>query len=197
MYKSRHRADYSGRRFGRWAVLGDRTINRTPGGGQSVMWLCRCDCGAEKKVDVGSLRNGTSTGCRDCSDKRNGLLKAIAHGFVEGQPRLSQTRWYRTLQGAKRRGREVTISRDEVVAIMVRQQCKCAVTGWPISLPTRTRGPLAAGGTASLDRIDNNQGYVPGNVRWTHWTINKMKGALSEAEFLRACRAVVEAAQSS
>ena len=56
--------DLHGQRFGRWTVLslGERIIPRG-----HRYWLCRCDCGTEREVKGGSLRNGSSASCRKCS----------------------------------------------------------------------------------------------------------------------------------
>lgn len=50
--------DLTGKKFGKWKVLRRKS-------GSS--WRCRCKCGALKDVSGGSLRSGTSTGCRKCS----------------------------------------------------------------------------------------------------------------------------------
>lgn len=188
MYKSRPHRDFCGQRFGLWTVLGDRKICRTPGGGHSATWLCRCQCGTTRQVHLSSLRNGSSTGCRKCSDKRNGLAKATASGFVDGVPRITNTYWYRIIQGARSRGRDITITKDFALDLFNEQGGRCALTGWVISLPTRARGS----GTASLDRRDNSLGYVPGNVQWTHWHANRMKGAFDQADFISVCAAVAQ-----
>jgi hypothetical protein len=52
--------DLTGQRFGRLTAI-RRT--REKSGGKNTMWLCRCDCGTEKLVAIGSLRNGLSTSC--------------------------------------------------------------------------------------------------------------------------------------
>ena len=186
MNKSRPHRDFSGQQFGLWAVVGERKICRTAGGGRAATWLCRCQCGATRHVNLGSLRNGSSTGCRNCSDKRNGLAKAVAHGFIEGVPRITDTYWYRITQGAKSRGRDFTITKKYALSLFKEQGARCALTGWRIDLPTRAR----ASGTASLDRRDNDLGYVPGNVQWTHWHANRMKGTFSQADFIAVCAAV-------
>jgi hypothetical protein len=46
--------DLIGKRFGRLTVL-----SRVPGN----KWLCRCECGTEKNIYGGSLRNGLSRSC--------------------------------------------------------------------------------------------------------------------------------------
>ena len=58
----RRAEDLSGRRVGRWLVL-ERAPNDERG---AARWLCRCDCGTERSVDGGRLRQGEtrSCGCR-------------------------------------------------------------------------------------------------------------------------------------
>ena len=45
---------------------------------------------------------------------------------------------------------------------------------------------------ASLDRIDNMQGYVKGNVIWVHKAINMMRNAFDIEYFKRMCRIVAD-----
>ena len=61
------KVDLTGKRFGKWTVLGD-IGKRTSSG--TVMWNCLCDCGEQKDVSGHSLRRGKSTSC-GCSKIRN------------------------------------------------------------------------------------------------------------------------------
>jgi len=45
---------------------------------------------------------------------------------------------------------------------------------------------------ASLDRIDNNKGYIEGNVQWVIKKINYMKNTLSEKNFINLCNKISE-----
>lgn len=47
--------------------------------------------------------------------------------------------------------------------------------------------------SASLDRIDSNQGYIEGNVRWVLKDINMIKGAYDNEYFVRLCNLVANA----
>ncbi len=53
-----HKIDLTGQRFSRWLV-----ICRVEG---RFLWLCRCDCGTERAVQGGQLRNGYSKSCGKC-----------------------------------------------------------------------------------------------------------------------------------
>lgn len=54
---SRKFQDLTGKRFGRWLILS--VAQRSP----YMRWLCRCDCGTEKTVPPGLLKNGDSKSC--------------------------------------------------------------------------------------------------------------------------------------
>ena len=52
-----------------------------------------------------------------------------------------------------------------------------------------TKGKLR--GNASLDRIDNNNGYIKNNVQWLHKDINRMKSNFNQDYFLTLCRKII------
>lgn len=51
--------DITGQRFGFWVAI--RRAERNKNG--QAQWLCRCECGRERKVTSNSLRSGNSTSC--------------------------------------------------------------------------------------------------------------------------------------
>lgn len=85
---------------------------------------------------------------------------------------------------ARRTGIEFTISEDDLTPLPK----VCPVFGFPIvygaKLADLERAP-------SLDRIDNNRGYVPGNVRVISFRANSLKRDASLQE-LRALTAYCE-----
>lgn len=137
----------TGQRFGKFLVTeeGPRKNGRTT-------WVCQCDCGAIRTVGVGPLRSGKSTSC-GCKNGTRGLgvkqnkrvdnpLYAVWHRmksrcFNPNEPRYDRYG-----------GRGITVSErwmefDNFVADM---------------------GERPEG--ASLDRINNDGNYEPGNCRW-------------------------------
>jgi hypothetical protein len=68
----RRRVDITGQRFG---LL---TAARVVGSGidKATMWLCSCDCGGERLVTAGKLRNGAVTQC-GCISKRAPKQKPV------------------------------------------------------------------------------------------------------------------------
>lgn len=89
--------------------------------------------------------------------------------------------WYRLIRGAEQRGLIFDVTKDYIFDLLKQQNYKCAYTGTNIYLPEKTRLDTY---TASLDRIDNNLGYVKGNLQWIHKDINRLKWKWSEKQFL-------------
>ena len=52
-----------GMKFGRLTVIKRMPKTLTSGGHQLIKYLCRCDCGNERVVDGGSLKDGTTQSC--------------------------------------------------------------------------------------------------------------------------------------
>ncbi len=144
--------DLSGQRF---AFLTAISPERE---GKYLKWLCRCDCGKEVRVRDWNLisRNTRSCGCQRAKGERNGNFRhgSSAHGI---------TKEYRTWKGIKTRclnqnvkcfhyygGRGITIAAEWI-------------DDFPAFLAHIGPAPSSA---HSVDRVDNNRGYEPGNVRW-------------------------------
>lgn len=74
--------DLVGKKFGRWTVIKRGEDRYDKRGYTIVTWDCICDCGAERNVIGGSLRDGTSKSCgclqrervNEAIGKRDGML---------------------------------------------------------------------------------------------------------------------------
>ena len=71
--------------------------------------------------------------------------------------------------------------------LFLKQEGKCYYTDYPITLNTRNRPK-----TASIDRIDNNKGYIEGNVVWCRKDINIMKMDKDIEDFYEICRLIAK-----
>lgn len=150
--------DLTGKRYGLWAVLGPVEIKRYVGS-TTVMWLCRCDCGNEVGVSAGSLRRGLSKSC-GCERNTQTSIRRTTHGHSSGGVKTPE---YQTWARIKTRctnenhsdypdygGRGLMVAAewvDDFEAFYAHIGPK----------PTSKH---------SIDRIDNERGYEPGNVRW-------------------------------
>jgi hypothetical protein len=68
------------------------------------------------------------------------------------------------------------------------QNGRCALSGERFVLNDMSRQQLAP----SPDRIDNDLGYICGNIQFVTWRINNCRGALTVREFRALCSKVVE-----
>lgn len=118
-------------------------------------------------------RHRGRAGDRFVSQKRINLIGYIAWLFGQ-RHRLDVTKQAR-LQGK--------ISSGEVLALVQRQEYRCALTG-------RSLTPS----TASLDHIQSiarNGKHDISNAQVLHKQINRIKGTLTNQEFIAVCREVV------
>lgn len=87
---------------------------------------------------------------------------------------------------AKRKRLTYSLDDKYLDELWKRQDGLCAYSGIKLSISIHSNG------TASLDRIDSNIGYVEGNVQWIHKDINQMKSNLPEQTFVNWCLAISE-----
>lgn len=127
-----------------------------------------------------------------CPFDRN---RAEKHQNWTGCGELSGRHWKSIQKHATDRNHEFDLTIEYAWGLFLTQDRRCALTGIPLSMhisEEKHRSIKLASWTASLDRIDNNNGYVIGNVQWVHNDINMMKRHYSSGQFYELCLAVVE-----
>lgn len=103
------------------------------------------------------------------------------HGFGE----ISRTQYNNIRNNANQRNIPYDLTIEQLWQIYLDQDRKCALSGVEIGFVHHRKG------NASLDRINSQQGYVPGNVWWVHKDVNLAKQSLSADDFIALCRRVV------
>lgn len=99
------------------------------------------------------------------------------------------SQWYFNglVYGAKKRNLEFNINIKEIWTLFLEQNARCAISGIEIFFGINYQTQ-----TASLDRIDNNKGYIIENLQWVNKYINKFRNRLSIEEFKYWCRLIYE-----
>lgn len=137
-----------GEQFGRLAVIAFSHINKY----HASCWKCRCECGNMTIATSGSLRS---------NDKRSCGCLGIKHGHtVKHAPSPEYQCWI----DMKRRCENPKYPAYKWYGARGITVCK----EWRDSFEAFYKHVgLRPSPEFSLDRIDNNSGYKPGNVRWT------------------------------
>lgn len=141
--------DLTGQRFGRLTV-----IERAPNKGKRTVWLCRCDCGNEKEIRQEDLHSGKTVSCGCYLHE-----KITKHGLYKDPE-------YRRLMSMKDRCSNPNathahryVGRGIKVCDEWKNDPK-AFYDYVSKLPHfREKG-------YTLNRINNDGDYEPGNVEW-------------------------------
>lgn len=148
------RVDLTGHRFGRYVVLafagrGSRSKPR---------WLCRCDCGVEKIVGGSNL--GRKTRSCGCLYRERRYTANLRHGDFRGGRR---TKEYRAWESMKRRCLSPKAQSYRWYGKRGIRVCDEWLHDFPAFLKHIGRAPSPK---HSIDRIESDGNYEPGNVRW-------------------------------
>lgn len=178
--------DLTGQTFGQWLVI-ERAVESTRKSGPK--WRCSClGCGREGIIFGGHLRSGRSKSC-GCSKRTTGSPNWRGYGDISGAY-FARLQYMATSPKMKRGILPFEVTIEYIWDLFLRQNKCCALSGIPLSFPTHSSDLAMLRATASLDRIDSAQGYIPGNVQWVHKHINFMKRTFSQEYFIDMCKKV-------
>jgi hypothetical protein len=115
--------------------------------------------------------------CRSCSSHDNNF---------KGKYKFIPYTWFNMKQKSGiSRGYAWDLTIEYIWNMYEEQEGVCSLSGIPIGWAKKG---LTA--TASIDRIDNLEGYLVGNVQLVHKDINFMKQQYSQEYFINMCKAV-------
>lgn len=141
----------AGERYGKWVTLEER-----PG----FRWLCRCDCGIEREVSKRSIRAGISQSCGSMACSGRVPPRSITtHGATRGGRRLAEYGIWRSMLARCRNPNVAAFPRYGGRGVLV-------VSRWNSFENFIADMGFRQSNEYSLDRINNDGHYEPGNVRW-------------------------------
>lgn len=132
---------------------------------------------------------------RSCGCDKSRYAKNTGEGNYRftGFREIRGSFWSKCLLGAKARGLIFDVTVEYAWELFESQGRRCAISGVPIEFGVYSK--KATSTTASLDRLDNTNGYIVGNVQWVHKRINIMRNTLSVPEFVEWCGIVASHAE--
>lgn len=147
--------DITGVVFGRLTVI-ERAPNNAGG---KAMWRCGCSCGSVVVTCGKDLRGGRSRSC-GCLPVDSAKKRFTSHGHYRGhRPSAEYCAWQNMKKRcANPRGHEIQVYAARGIKVCDR---------WENSFEAflEDMGPRPSG-RHSIDRIENQKGYEPGNCRW-------------------------------
>jgi len=154
---------------------GFNVLCKLPSKNKKAYWQVVCiSCNKQYSLSSDVIKKNIG-GCVFCA--RKNVAKGSDSIYYKGGKYVTARFLSNVKHGARKRNITCEITIDELDKLWEAQDGKCSYTGRELTLSGEEC-------TASLDRIDSNEGYYLGNVQFVHKTVNVMKWALPEEEFL-------------
>jgi len=175
--------DLSGCRFGRLSVVSIAGRDKN----KRLVWLCCCDCGRSPRISSRSLVSGQTQSC-GCRKSEVSVGLAIRMSQQNIRPNTARNRVLADYKcKAKLRHLNFGLTGEEFDKLI---QGECYWCGGGLSNTcTMPRHTLKYNG---IDRLDNFAGYTSGNCVSCCRSCNIMKNDLSEKEFLKRLKRILD-----
>lgn len=148
-----------GKRFGRLVVLSESEIRIQPCGKKKRRWRCLCDCGQEKEITQCDLISGHTRSC-GCWSRDSSAITHTTHGHTMDRKQTTEyITWATMIKRCENpNGRGFYYYGRRGVKV-----CERWRTSFEAFLFDMGKKPSPK---HSIDRINNDGNYEPGNCRW-------------------------------
>lgn len=165
-----------------------------------------CACGKQTTKKLAEIKRQHKRGktkfyCnKSCSGRDNvSHLHKYAGKFnynLISNNRLNQYsnfKWYikNIIKNSKKKNQTYDIDLEYLKNLWETQKGICPFTNQKLELRTHSAKHKAHPYSASLDRIDNNKGYIKGNVRFVALIFNYARNNFSDRDVIEFCKKVV------
>lgn len=169
-----------GSRWGRLTVIERVSV----GAGQRSGYRFRCDCGTELVARPYQIRGKADPKCKKCVDiDRRG--KPNMKNRIGPLERTINDQWNTFRKNARNKA-PTFISKEEWLDLALSDCVYCGAK------PSNVRKAAASHSEDfhynGVDRIDSDQGYSKDNCQPCCWVCNRMKGNMTEEDFLSHIR---------
>lgn len=147
--------DLTGQRFGRWTVLEYRG---TAWKSRTSQWLCKCECGNTSVVSKCNLVSGISRSC-GCLGKEHRLAAVTKHKMAKNPHYFAWFTMRARCNNCKHKNYDMYGGRGIRV-------CEEWEKDFMTFYNYVSKLPHFGEEGRTLDRINDNGDYEPGNVRW-------------------------------